>query len=288
MTPAQTTRGRRLGGGHVLAAMLALVVALAGACGSEPIDPVDRAERSLRDLQSGDISLELTATPDGGEPVGFVVEGPFSVRGDAGDLVVARLRYRQLLGAETIESTLISTGERAWLQTSEGTTSLSADQADALRLAEDGKTKPAGLGSLDLSEWVIDPQTDDGPRIDGEDTRRVRGRLDASSFIADLAAIAAGTAGIEAGADARTSASSDGQKDGQRALQRLVETSSVEILLAKADDAVRRIEAQVRFTGDVPAEVRKALGPYAAVDLRLELRIDEPNKPVKVKAPPRA
>lgn len=277
-------------------AIVAIVLALVlGACGDEAIDPVDRADRSLRDLQSGEISLALTSVTEGAEPVGLSVEGPFSIRGDAGDLLVGRLRYRQVLGPEPIDSTLISTGDRAWLQTGDTLIPLDVDETESLRLAEDGSGKPAGLGELDLSAWVTNARTDDGPSVDGEDTRRIRGDLDAAAFVAGLAELAADSAGApgKAGSnDGRSRTSSTAADEDVTAadgddLQRRVQRSSVEILLAKADDAVRRIEALVRFKGGVPDAVRAALGPYAGAELRFVLEIDRPNKPVKVSAPQR-
>lgn len=259
--------------------MVALSVAVfVAGCGKEPIDPVDRAERSLRDLQSGVLHLELTATTEGAEPVGFSVDGPFSVKGDQGDHVVAQLRYRQLLGGEVVESTLISTGSDAWLRTPDTLVALDESEMESLRLDDQGGDKPAGLGKLDLSGWVVDSTTDDGPTVDGEQTRRIRGELDAGRFIADLATLAADTAGRPSGASPSTERSEDD-------LEGLVERSGIEILLAKADDAVRRIDARVRFSGDVPDQVRAALGRYAAVELRLVVEIDRPNKPVTVRAP---
>lgn len=265
------------------AVLLALVAALlaGAACGGEAVDPVDRAERSLRDLQSGQLRIELTATPADGEPVGFSVEGPFSVKGDEGEHVVARLEYRQMLGSETVESTLISTGDAAWIETADGLLPLDESEMESLRLDDGRDEKPAGLGELDLSKWVRSARTSDGPELDGERTKQVVGTLDAEAFIADLAALAADTTGEP------PSTLADGGDGDRDRLQSLVERSTIEILLSRADDAVRRIDARVRFAGDVPDEVRKTLGRYAAVDLRLVVEIDEPNKPVKVSAPSR-
>lgn len=266
--------------GRSLVATIVAVIALV-ACGGEPIEPVARAARSLRDLQSGELHLALTATPADGEAASFAIDGPFSVRGDQGDYVVARLRYRQQRGDTTVQSTLISTGSEAWIASGDDLVPLDEEALESLRVDGAADDKPAGLGELDLASWVTDPTRTDGPVLEGKQTRKITGTLDAGRFVRTLAAMAAESDLREHDA----SGSADATGSGDDALQDQVASSRVEILLERTGDAVRRIDARLRFAGGVPASVAEALGPYAAEDIRLLIEIRRPNAPVTVDAP---
>jgi hypothetical protein len=242
---------RRLGFAGLVASL-----ALATACNSGssgPGDTLSDAEAHLSDLTEADISLELTASTDETEPVGFRVEGPFSFESD-GDLPVLDLTYTRLLGSEEEQVTIESDGTTVTVDGEE----VPEDRVGALRL---GDGDVAGLEDLDLSDWVEDAeQTTDGG------TTTVTGTLDGSAMLRDLNRITSEVAGAEglAQLDDRTAAQ----------LEKRITDSSIEVVTeGGGEHRFRSLQATIQFGKDVPSALKRVLGPYAAARIELRLRL---------------
>ena len=159
-----------------LAAALLLSL-FAGGCGGarDAREVLDQTAANLGKVRSGTLTLRFGLRPAGRPERGVGVElhGPFSLAARS-PLPVARVAYTQIAGSRRVPATLISTGRGR-------TYRLAPEQADALRLGDGGP----GLHALklDVRRWVRRPELSTGPRVGGDETDRVTGRLDAREVL---------------------------------------------------------------------------------------------------------
>lgn len=248
-----------------LAAALALASVVA-ACGGDDPTTLEAAEEAMADLRAGELLLELTASsPDGG-PVGFRMEGPYSIGGE-GELPVFDLTYTQLAGETEVVTQVVSTGDEAFVVVDGEATPVEGDAADALRMGEG-----EGFTGLGIAGWVVDPTEDRrGDEI------IVSGRVDAADLLGDLARIVSQVAGA---GDAEAPSGDDADR-----LRSLVRSSEAEIVVGE-DDLPRSIDLSVDFGGEVPDELVDAIGPYAAATLELHLDLVRIDEDLEVESPP--
>ena len=246
------------------AALVALLVV--AACGDDDDGgPLEDAERAMAELDEGRIELELSASAGGEEatgPVGFRIEGPFSFAGE-GENAVADLQYTELLGADEVTTQVVATGDAVFVVVDGDVIEVPAEQTAGLRLGDgDG-----GIADLGIAGWVRDPQ------VDG---RTVTGEVDVADFLTDMARIGAQVAGDE----------DPGTLDGDAAerLDALAQSSSAEVVLGE-DDLPSSIHLVIDFGGEVPEELREALGPYASARLELTVALERLTEPLTVEAP---
>jgi hypothetical protein len=269
--------------------VVGLVVLAGSACGgpattkaaSSPGDVIlDRADEHLRDLRSATIDFRFsgsTAPAEGGErrpTVGFRIQGPFSFDSE-GDLPVADLDYTRLTGGTAEETGFVSTGAAAFLHQDGKTYAVPAERLAGLTLG-DGKGG-AGLHELRLAAWVEDAAV----ARDG-DTDVITGRLRADAAFADLASLAA-QLGLPDTADLDRL----GRQDRER-LARMIESSSIRVVVGHEDGALRSLEATVDLAAAVDATARRALGSLAGARIELALALSGVDRPVHVEAPPGA
>lgn len=250
--------------------LVAAVAIAGGGCGGGETGPLAEAEDAMAELESGRLDLRLasTAGEDGGVgPVGFRMEGPFSTAG--GTLPVLDLRYTRLLADQESVIQVVSTGEAAFVVTDGETVEVPPDDAARLRLGDgDG-----GIADLGIAGWVRDPKVEDR----GGGVRVVRGTVDVADFLSDLARI-----GAQAGGGGRGEPL-EGDDAAER-LRRLARSSEFSAELGP-DDLPRSLRTVVDFGGQVPEEVREALGSYASARLELTLSLERLTGPLEVKAP---
>lgn len=248
---------------RLAAIALAAGTALAACGGGGDGTTLEQAEEAMADLDAGNLVLELTAATPGVEPVGFRMEGPYSVGGE-GELPVFDVTYTQLLGETTIETQVVSTGSEAFVVVDGEATAIEGDAAESLRMGEG-----EGFTGLGIAGWVLD--TDEDRR--GDDTV-VTGRVDVADLFGDLSRIISQASG---GGDVEVA-------EGEAAdrLRGLVRESRAEVVVGP-DDVPKSIDLTVDFGGDVPEELVEALGPYAAAtfELRVELAAIEPDLTVE-------
>jgi hypothetical protein len=250
-----------------LVALLAPVVIAAVACGSSSPSRLDQAQDAMAHLDRGRIDVELTAATPSTEPVGFSVSGPFSLR-TKGDLPVFDLRYRLLLGAKSEDTQVRSTGTAMFVETGGRVVEVPAALQRQLRLG-DGS---GGFADLGVEGWVLD-----GHESTSGDVTTIKGHVDVPDLLGDIARVVAQI-------DGRAGASlSDDQADALRSLAR---DSEIDVVLKGGDHLPQSIHAVVDFGGRVPAELRQALGHYAAAKLDLTVRLRRLDTALTV-APPR-
>lgn len=257
--------------GHIV---VLLLVTLAAAC----------AERSpvgdLAEIESGTLSLRLVATAAGGgssrKPVGFEMKGPFAF--GSGSLPVAHLDYTTLFGASSSTTTFTSTGEHAFVTLDGESYELPPEHLEALRRGGDGEGR-AGLEELAIGDWVRDPKVSGGGRVDGVETTRVTGTVNAGAALTDLVALARHLGAPEA-------EELEPLEQGEaRRLEKLVRFSEIELLAGRQDRLLRRLRLVIDFGATLPDQVRASLGPYAGTRLEVDLGLSGPNREVKVEAP---
>jgi hypothetical protein len=251
---------------------LALVVAVgAGGCGSDDgRSTVSQTTKNLAKIQSGVLDLRLMVTPRSGEPFGFRLKGPFSLR--PGKLPVARVAYTQTANGQSATATFVSDGAHAWVVANGVTTPLSEAQASSLRtstkaLGGDG----GGLSTFDVGAWIDEPEVSDG----GEGADRVTGELDvvaAANGLMGLASLAGRNGSEIEGADADR-------------LRQATRASSVELLTGKDDRLLRRLRLSADLGFDVPQSLKQALGTRVGAKIDFLLAVGRPNTPVEVKGP---
>jgi hypothetical protein len=264
----------------LLCVAMALSTAACGGGGDAESVLSDTASR-LGEVRSGELSVSLIAE-GGGTRAGFDLTGPFALPED-GRLPVAKLAYTQIAGQRQATVTLISTGEKAFVEANGSTYVLPQKQTERLRgvgaSVGSGGSSGRGLGSIGLDEWLVDPQVSEGEQVGDAETERISAELDvvqaANDLLALLAAFQGGQAPLIQGRDAET-------------LRAATEEATVEILTGTEDRLLRSLVVDLRLSADAPQGLREQLGPLGRAHFRLELGITNPNESVTVEAPPNA
>lgn len=246
---------------------------LAGCGGADPDAALRDTSRSLSRIHSGDLTMRLVISPARGPGAGFRMQGPFSLQRRA-RLPVARIAYTQIRGRQQVPATLISTGTSAYVSVDGVTYRLAPGDADALRIVSRGARGLDGL-QLDIGRWISDADSSDGPKVAGDETDRITGRLRIGPALHDVF-----SAARKAGAGPAVPSAKDIGR-----LEDAVTDSSVELLTGKKDRLLRRVRLQA--TLDVPESMRKRLGATTQLRLQFELGVARPNRRVKVRAPSR-
>jgi hypothetical protein len=279
-------------------AAVAAVAALCGlaptACGGEaPGEVVARTQANLARIRSGDLDARLVIAAEGPKrtgATGFELHGPFELPRSAGDLPKARIAYTQIAGSRRATVTLVSTGERAYIEVRGKAYELTPDQERQLREAGvplgggSGSGAPGATasptGSLDLAAWLREPDLSAGERIGGAETDRVTGEVDVARVVTDVlgAAERLGVSGEAVGGGALRGA-------GDERLDRALAASSIELLTGREDRLLRRLQLGVKLDAKAAAGDGVPLGDVEAVRVDLELAIERPNTPVRVDAP---
>jgi hypothetical protein len=235
----------------------AFVLVLAG-CGAGDPGPLADAERAMAELDAGHIDFALSARTGAGEParpVGFRMQGPFSVE-EGQEFPTFDLRYTNLLGGDQSVVQIVSDGTAVSVLHDGARTPVPPQQARLLRLGSgDG-----GFTDLGVSGWLEDPVVEE--RADG--SRRVTGRVDAADLLSDLVRIS----GQATGSDAIGGLDSDSA----RRLGKLVRRSEF-VAELDAGHLPRDLRAVVDFGGQLPDALRSALGPYASPRLEVTLAV---------------
>jgi hypothetical protein len=262
----------RLSVGVLAAVLLATVSCGNSARDSDSArDVLAATAKGLRDVRSARMVFDVQTSSGTTKGFGFRLEGPFEVQD--GELPEAELEYTQRAGTKEGSTTFLSTGERAYVVVDGAAYELPEDQTKGLSGENAGG---AGLGTLQLEEWMIDPKVTDGPVIDGVETDHVTARLRAGAALRDIAALAGGL-----GADSSVlSALADAD------LAEAAEQSTVELWTGADDDVLRRLVLTVRLSARPGTELPPAVKDLAPVTLALELTLSDINADVQVVAPP--
>src|SRR5919108_3283438 len=172
--------------------VLVLLVLAGGGCGggSTAGDALSETAGKLGDIRSGTLTLRVLVEGTGelGGKAGFELEGPFAF-GKAGELPQADIRYGRTAGSQEAQARFVSTGDQAFVEVDGKTYELPSSLVADLRLEEGGSGGEAGLGELDIGDWMLEPELDDGGEVGGAETDRVTARLDVVAAANDLLAV---------------------------------------------------------------------------------------------------
>lgn len=255
-------------------ASLLLALLLGQACGggtstsgsASVAEAVRTAQRSIANRESGQIEFVFTARVDESEPVGFEIEGDYEFDDDR-DLAVLDLTYRQILGEESIETEILSTGEEAWVVVDGEPTKLAGEHVAPLKM--DSSRESRAVPQLDIASWLREGE------VEEQGTRStVTGEVRASALIADLQQLAAQVAG-----------GSGDELDEATAKQIDDAVDSSEMRIESRKNSLVALTAAVDFGAEVPPGLREALGPYAAARLELAMRVKDIAAPLRVSPP---
>lgn len=260
---------------------LSVVAALAaGACGEAKADPLKATSEELRTVTSGEIEFAYSAVPEGGQPVGFKLEGPFEIPQEEGELARGDLEFTRLLGAEQQVRRFVSTGDRAWVVADGKVTEVPGQSLATLRAGSaEGAEATSAFSGLGFEQWTKESEVSDGPTVEGEATTKVVATIDPVSALNDLGRLARSL-----GADPEaTFPNLSG--DEAEAVKRSVRSSKLELITGRNDNVLRSLLVEIDFAVKGSDDLRKALGGAAGAKLVLELRLSDVNEPIDVKPP---
>ena len=241
------------------------------ACGSNA-SALEQTESNMAKLKSGNLDLRLSATAGSGEtatgPVGFRLNGPFSLTGDQ-ELAVFDLEYTKLLGGTSTSTKVLSTGSAAFVDTGAQTYQVADKDLGALRLSDDPS---GGISDLGIAGWVNDAKT----KKTG-DTETITGTVDVGDMLSDLARVAQSVGGE----DGLTSLGGDAAER----LQKLVRSSAITVVTSADHHELSSLRAVVDFGTRAPTELKRTLGKYAQARIEVRLAMKPLTGPLRVEAP---
>ena len=257
---------------RVACLLAVLALAACGGSGEESAtDVLGETADNLREIASGDLTLELLFSSGEGQQQGFTLEGPFSLEDER--LPVAELGYTQIAGNQQAQLTFISTGDETFVEVNDLAYELPDDIESEIEQAT-ADLEGDGLGErIELGSWIENPQRSDGGKVGGADTDKIVADLNVVNVVNGLLEIAAGFSGSE------PPPKIEGQSAEQ--VQNSVESARIEVYTGKDDRLLRRLLITLAFSPDAPAEVQRVLG----VDVEFEFAVSNPNKDVEVSAP---
>ena len=250
---------------RVAAGVALVALAGCGGGGENASEVASKTAAKLPDIRSGDMRVELAANGRGGgetAKLGFRLVGPFALARDGG-LPVAKLRYPQLSGDQPGSATFISTGREAFVEGGGAVRALPERQTRRLRAAAGEVSQGGGVRRLDLERWMRDPKLDEGPKVGGDDTDRIRAAVDVPAVAKDLA----------------------GSLGDTRELEKAIKRARVEVLTGAEDRLLRRLTLDVDLALDVPKGLQRQLGALVGGDVRLVFEVADPNRKVSVPRP---
>ncbi len=268
-----------------------MLPALAGGCGDAEgeTDAEALLERAFsRAVQSADVEIDAQLELDGlagfEEPVRIRATGPYVRAKDTLPKLDLDLEVSGQGAGQTIQSGLVSTGDRVFLKFGGSFYEQPREQIARAnrRLARDGDGGGGSLSDLGLdpSAWVVDASVEGDEEVGGVATEHVSGTLDVAAVVRDLNDLVKRSSGAlgASGANARPL--------GARQLERLsdvVDDPSFDVYVGKDDDVVRRIS--LRLDVDVPEQDRRDVGGVTGASIRFSAQLDDVGGDQKVEAP---
>ena len=249
--------------------------ALAGcAQGADATDALEETADKLGEIRSGDIDLELVVDTNGADDAGFELHGPFAL-GEPDALPTMRIEYTETARDRRRTLTVVSAGDRAFVEDAGETSALPPEQVRRLREAIGELDESGGLSGLRVDEWVEDPELVAGGTSGGAAIERVTGRLDVDRALDDLVDVARPFAALGLG---------DLLRDAEL-LRRTAGSGTIEVYTGEKDRLLRRLRLEVDVGLDLPGGVRDALGAVVGGNVTLDIRIARPNRRVDVRKP---
>lgn len=278
--------------------LLALVTAVAlVACGGgaqEEYDAEGLLDRAFRrSLRSADVKLDARVEIEGLEglerPVQLEAAGPYIAGGGGLPRLDVDLKIGAQGAGQTIETGLLSTGDRAFLKF--GGEFYEQPRKDVERANREllEQSGEGGAGSLrelglDPRSWVVEAREEGADEVAGVETRHLSGKLDVRTVLADFNELverfSEAVGGVVPGTPGKLS-----DEDLDR-LAKVVRNPSFDVYVATDDDAIRRVSASLEFV--VPEAGRPRFGEVESGSLRFSVELGDLNGDQRVAAPAKA
>jgi hypothetical protein len=229
-----------------------------------------QTSQNLGDIKSGDLALNLLFTSSGGERAGFDLEGPFQLKEN--EPAEARFDYTQIAGEKTASQTFVLKDGKAYVTMRGVSYELPASTANQITSALGSS---GGLSTIDLTNWVQNPELSEGGQVGGAEADRISGRLNVATVLSGLVAIASQVGGTTpltplSGASAEQ-------------VKNAVKDATIDVYTGKEDRLMRKLDVSIEFA-PAAEKVKNLLG----ASVRFTLEISDPNEPVTVTAPTNA
>lgn len=253
--------------------LIALSALVAGCGASDAEEALDETAQGLGDIRSGELELKVLAEGQGdvaGNVAGFELSGPFSL-GEPGTLPTAKLQYTQIAGevSETVE--VISTGDRAYVETAGTTYELPEDRLEQVSAGP----VEGGLTELEIGDWFEQPELSAGAEVGGASTDLLSSEFNLAAGLNDLVALAGDSGAAELPLI-------EGASEEQ--LARAVESATIELNTGTDDRLMRRLAIELDLGLEGVEELAGAVAETGAT-ISFVIEIDDVNQPVEVEEP---
>lgn len=244
-----------------------------GAGGGAPAlpGPLQRLTSSLAPLHRGVLDFEVVSYPGlegSGGGVGYRLSGPFSDPGPGQRLPVLRLTV-QPLGSGAAATTIVSSGERAWVDSGGARQPLTRAQTAQLAAGVKPGGDLTGLGQLGVARWARAPGTTAQTTIAGVPVQEVTAPVDPVAALNGLETLLSTTSGLQGRTvPANSSAAA--------ALRRASRSAQVVVAAGTADHLLRLLRLDMTFAAPATGQLRSALGTMAGLRFTLTVQIGSP------------
>lgn len=244
-------------------------LAFAG-CGGEDSGPpgpaLQQTAANLAKIETAVLHLSVRMKPKDGQEFGYEIDGPVQLA-EEGELPLADVEYTQLANGQEDTVRLVLTEDGGRVERDGERTALTEAQVAELR--ESGSLLGQdGLETLDLEQWIVDPERSDGP--DG--TEKITGEVDVATAMAGLAALS----GVLA-QDVTLTA------EQRKQVADAVEESHFELVTGDEDRLLRGLTLDFTLDAEVPEDLRDAIGDeVVGATFSFDLELEDVNEPVSI------
>lgn len=245
------------------------------------------ATESFGKIERGVFDFQIAITPRGSagaQPASISLTGPFELPEDK-KLPNARIEYTIESNGQQQTVTLILTGDKAYTEVQGQAYELPPEAVKQLEeatkdLRKSNNGSGGGLAGINLNfdEWLSDPEVVNGGKVGGQKTWQIDAKVDVVAALTDLLA------------QAKTLGSITGQqlpgglkKEDAAELRKSIKSAFVRVNVGRYDDLLRRFDLSMDV--EAPSGGKNA-SPLSGGRVNVVVGIDDPNKPVKVEAPP--
>lgn len=270
-------------------ALLVLPLLVLAACGGKSEGDVksllDKAFSSP--IKSANVNLDMQLKVDGvqqlKDPVKLTLQGPFE---SGASKTIPKVDWDIAVNAagQSFSAGVVSTGQNAFVNfqgTSYEVGTQAIEQVNKQIQDAAGKNDKKGLAQfgVDARNWIKDAKEEGDEKVAGAETTHVSANLDVGRFLDDLNQLAQ-RAGNQLQSGGQVQQLTDAQK---KQIQDVVKNPSFDVYVAKDDDTIRRLSADLPF--EVPKDQQAQVQGLSGGRLSFSIEFADVGKPQAIKAP---